>query len=176
MMKAETTEQIGEGSFGTMTYHQAKYCLDLNHIRWSLVEGIITRKNPHDAPTEGQDLPIQQITGVEKTTVQRVSRSRLGWPVTLFAVGLLALSAWTATISWLAAIPGGVVGILFLVWGVKRIPPRTEIIEAYRILTPAGNPDEWVVTGTIPEVAGFIAGVKAELEAKEKQAQQPAQP
>ena len=155
---------------------QAKYCLDLNFIRWSLVEGIITRKNPNDGPTEGQDLPIQQVTGVEKTTVRKVYRSRLGWPVTLFAVGLLALSAWVATFSWLAGLPGALLGMLCLVWGVKRIPPRAETIGAYRILTPVGNPDDWVLTGTIPEVEGFIGGVKAELAQKERQPQQPAQP
>lgn len=158
-----------------MASRQAKYCLDVNFIRWSLVEGIITRKNPNDGPTEGQDLPIQQVEGIEKTTVQRVHRSRLGWPVTLFAAGLLALSAWAATISWLAALPGALLGMLCLVWGVKRIPPRTETLEAYRFLTPVGNPDDWVITGTIPEVEGFIGGVKAELEDKERQAQQPAQ-
>lgn len=158
-----------------MPYRQAKYCLDVNFIRWSLVEGIITRTNPDQGPTEGQELPIQQLTGIEKTTVQRVHRSRLGWPVTFFALGLLALSAWAATIWWLAAVPGGIPGILLLIWGVKRIPPRTETVEAYRLLTPVGNPEEWVVTGTIPEVEGFIGGVKAELEEKERQAQQPAQ-
>lgn len=153
-----------------MAYQQAKYCLDVNFIRWSLVEGMITRKNPNDGPTEGQDLPIRQVTGIEKTTVQQVRRSRFGWPVTVFAVGLLALSAWAATIWWLAAVPGVAIGILLLVWGVKRIPPRAETLEAYRILTPVGNPDDWIVTGSIPEVEGFIGGVKAELEEKEREA------
>lgn len=160
-----------------MVYRQAKYCLDVDHIRWSLVEGIITRKNQEDGPTEGQELPIEQVTGIEKTTVQRVYRSRLGLPVTFFAMGLLALSAWAATIWWLAALPGALLGMLCLVWGVRRIPPRAETLGVYRIVTRVGNPDDWVVTGTIPEVEGFIGGVKAELQAKEKerQAQQAAQ-
>ena len=82
--------------------------LPLPPLRSSLLAPIIPPKTPPAPPPPPQALPIQRVTGVEKTTLRRVSRSRLGWPVTLFAVGLLALSVWTATISWLAAVPGGV--------------------------------------------------------------------
>src|SRR3989304_5034005 len=99
-----------------MAYREAKFCLDMNRIRWSLLEGVITRKNPHDGPTEGQELRIHQVTGVEETTVKRVHQSRLGWPVTLLAVGLLALSAWMASVWWAAALPGVVIGVLCLIW------------------------------------------------------------
>ena len=158
-----------------MACRQAKYCLDMNHIRWTLLEGIITRKNPQDGPTEGQELPIQQVTGVEKTTVKRVHRSRLGWPVTLFSVALLALSAWMASVLGLAAIPGFAIGLLSLIWGAKRIPPRTENLEAYRIVAPIANPEDWVVVGSIPEVQGFMEGVKIEFQEKEGRTQQPLQ-
>ena len=158
-----------------MAQWQAKYCLDENHIKWSLVEGVITRKDAQDGPMDGQVLPIQQITGIEKTTVQRTSRSSLAWPVTLVAAGLLAISAVLATIWWPAALPGFGVGVLLLIWGVTRIAPQTESLEAYRIIAPVSNPDDWVMVGGVAEVVGFIEGIKAELEEKERPAQQPAQ-
>lgn len=157
-----------------MPYEQAKFCLDLNHIRWSLVEGVLTRKTPQDGPTEGRELPIRQVTRVEKTTFQRTMRSHFAWPATLFALGLLALSVVLAMIWWPASLPGFGLGSLLLVWGIKRIPPQTETLEAYRLVARVPDPDDWILVGGIPEVEGFIAGVKAELEEQERQKQQPA--
>jgi len=159
-----------------MPYQQAKFCLDLNHIRWSLVEGVLTRKTSQDGPTEGRELPIRQVTCIEKTTFQRTMRSRFAWPATLFALGLLALSVVLAMIWWPASLPGFAIGLPLLRWGVKRIPPQTETLEAFRLVAPAPNPEDWVLVGGIPEVEGFIAGIRAELEEKERQTQQPAQP
>ena len=155
-----------------MAYRQAKFCMDLNRVRWTLLEGVITRKKQDDGPTEGQELPIQQVMGVEKITVKRVRRSRLGWPVTLLGIGLLALSGLIATISWMAAIPGFAVGLACLHWGAKRIPPKTEVLDAHQIVIPGADPKDWVVVGSIAEVLGFIEGIQIELQEKEKQTQQ----
>lgn len=124
---------------------------------------------------EGQNLPIQQVTGIEKITVQRVHRSRLAWPVTLFAVGLLALFWVIADTSWVAAIPGFAVGLASLYWGIKRISPTTETLDAHQIIVPGTDPKDWVVVGSIAEVLGFIEGVKIELQEKEKQTSQTVQ-
>lgn len=171
---SERTSSSEEEARRTMPYRQAKFCLDLNHIRWSLVEGVITRKTAQDGPTEGRELPISQVTRVEKTTFQRTVRSRFAWPVTLFALGLLALSIVLAVIWWPASLLGFGLGSLLLIWGIKRIPPQTETLDAYRLVAPVPDPDDWVLVGGIPEVEGFIAGIQAELEEKERQTQQPA--
>jgi len=152
-----------------MAYRQAKFCMDLNRVRWTLLEGVITRKKQDDGPAEGQELPIQQVMGIEKITVKRVRRSRLGWPVTLLGVGLLVISGVIATNSWMAAIPGFVVGLAGLLWGAKRIPPKTEDLDAHQIVVTGTNPKDWVVVGSISEVLGFIEGIKIELQEKEKQ-------
>lgn len=155
-----------------MPYRQAKFCLDVNKIRWTLLEGVITRKGQEDGPLEGQELPIEQVAAVEPTTVQRVYRSRLGWPVTLVAVALLALAVWIATFLWRVSVPFFVVGLLGLLWGAKRIAPQREVLEAHRIVAAVANPEEWVVVGSISEVKGFIEGVKIELQEKAKGAPQ----
>ena len=155
-----------------MANRQAKFCMDLDRIRWTLLEGIITRKKQDDGPMEGQEMPIQRVSGVEKITVTRVHRSHLAWPVTLFAIGLLVVSWVITTIWWVAAIPGFGIGLAGLFWGVKRIPPKTEVLDAYQIVIPGADPKDWVVVGSIREVLGFIEGIKIELQEKEKQAQQ----
>lgn len=151
-----------------MPYQQAKFCLDRNQIRWTLLEGVITRKEPQDGPTEGMELPIQRVTAVEEIQVKRVYRSRLGWPTTLFGLGLLALFGWLASVSWIAATPGLLLGLLCFFWGAKRIPATTELMEGFQIVAPGTNPEQWRVVGAIPEVRGFIEGVRAELKEKEK--------
>ena len=157
-----------------MAYRQAKYCLDQNFIRWSLVEGVITRKTAQDGPTEGQELSLSQVTRIEKTTFQRTRRARLAWPVTLFALGLLALSVVLAGIWWPASLAGFGIGFLLLVWGVRRIPPQTETLDAFRLVTAVPNPDDWIMVGAIPEVEGFIEGIKADWEENKRPSQQPA--
>jgi len=159
-----------------MTQRQAKFCLDQNFIRWSLVEGVITRKTNQDGPMDGRELPLSQVTRIEKTTLQRTVRSRLAWPVTLAALALLALSVGLAMIWWPVSLPGFAIGLLLLWWGVRRIPPQTETLGAYRLVASVPNPDDWILVGAVPEVEGFIAGVQAELEERERQARQPAQP
>lgn len=151
-----------------MPYRQAKFCIDRNHRRWSLLEGMITRKEPNDGPTEGAELPIQQVVSVEKTAVKRLHRSRLGWPVALVAVGILALSWWTATVWLVAAIPGFVVGFTLLYWGASRIRARTETLDAFQIVASGTKPEEWLLVGSNPEVLGFVEGVKIELKEKEQ--------
>ncbi|MBI3894864.1 MAG: hypothetical protein HY313_02930 [Acidobacteria bacterium] len=155
-----------------MAYRQAKFCMDLDRVRWTLLEGVITRKKQDDGPLEGQEAPIQRVSGVEKITVKRVHRSPLAWPVTLFGIGLLVLSSIVLTIGWVAAILGSVVGLACLFWGVKRISPKTEVLDAHQIVIPGTNPNDWVVVGSISEVLGFIEGIKIELQEKEKQSQQ----
>ena len=149
-----------------MSYRQAKFCIDMNQRRWALLAGIITRKEPTDGPTDGRELSIEQVTAVEQVTVQRRRRSRLGWPTTLLALAILALAGWTATSYWPLAIPGFVVGLPLLYGGARRIPATTQVLEAYQIVAPGTNPEEWRVLGSIPEVRGFIEGVKAELKEK----------
>ena len=151
-----------------MTQWQSKFCLDENHIKWSLVEGVITRKNDQDGPQDGQVLPISQITAIEKTEIQRTHRSPLAKPVTLGGILLLALSLWLVSVSWLAAAPGLAIGLFLLVWGVKRIPVHTETIGAFRIVAPVENPDDWIMAGDeVPEVEGFIQGVRADMAGKD---------
>ena len=157
-----------------MTQRQAKYCLDQNFIRWSLVEGVITRKTAQDGPMDGRELSISQVTRIEKTTFQRTVRSRLAWPVTLSALGLLALSVVLAGIWWPASLPGFGIGLLLLAWGVRRIPPQTETLDAFRLVASVPNPDDWIMVGAVPEVEGFVEGIKADLAENERPAQQTA--
>jgi len=157
-----------------MTQRQAKYCLDQNFIRWSLVEGVITRKTAQDGPMDGRELSISQVTRIEKTTFQRTVRSRLAWPVTLVALALLALSVVLTMIWWPASLPGFAIGLLLLWWGVRRIPPQTETLDAFRLVASVPNPDDWIMVGAVPEVEGFVEGIKADLAENERPAQQPA--
>jgi hypothetical protein len=153
---------------------ESKYCLDENHIKWSLVEGVITRKNKEDGPHDGQTLPVSEIKAIEKTQMHLVRRSALGKPVALIGLAILGLSLLLISVSWLAAAPGFVLGLLALVWGVKRIPAQTETIGAFRMVASVPNPDDWIMAGEVPEVEGFLDGVKAEMAAEA--AKQPAQP
>ena len=154
-----------------MESREAKYCLDQKHIKWSLVEGIITRKGAQDGPHDGQTLPVSQIKAIEKTQIQITHRSSLGWPVTLIGLVVLGLSFWIALGSWLAAAPGLAFGLLLLVWGVKRIPAQTETIGAFRMVAPVQNPDDWIMAGEVPEVQGFLDGVKADMAVENRQKQ-----
>ncbi len=158
-----------------MAQRQAKYCLDENHIKWSLVEGVITRKGAADGPHDGQTLPVSEVKAIEKTTIQRTHRSPLAKPVTLVGAAILVISLWLASVTWLAALPGLAFGLLLLVWGVKRIPAHTETVGAFRMVAPVANPDDWVMAGDqVPEVQGFIEGVRAEMAEKGHPAQQTA--
>ena len=148
---------------------QSKYCLDQNHIKWSLVEGVITRKGAQDGPQDGQTLPISQIKAIEKTEIQVTHRSALGWPLTLIGLAIVGLSIWIGSASWLVAAPGIVFGLLVLVRGVKQIPAHTETIGSFRLVAPVPNPDLWIMAGEVPEVQGFIDGVKADMAGESQQ-------
>jgi hypothetical protein len=50
-----------------------------------------------------------------------------------------------------------------LVWGVKRIPAQTETIGAFRLVAPVQSPEDWIMAGEVPEVQGFLDGVKADM-------------
>lgn len=154
-----------------MGRREAKYCLDENHIKWSLVEGVITRKGAQDGPHDGKTLPVSQITAIEKTQIERKYRSPLAWPATLVALVILALSFWLAFLSLLAALPGIAVALPLLVWGAKRIPARTETSGAFQLVAKVENPDDWVLAGAVPEVEGFVEGIRADMAAKDQQEQ-----
>jgi hypothetical protein len=154
-----------------MQSREAKYCLDQNHIKWSLVEGVITRKGAQDGPQDGQTLPTSEIKTIEKTHLTLTHRSPMGWPVTLIGLAILGLSLLLISVTWLLAAPGIVFGLLLLVWGVKRIPAQTETIAAFRIVAPVQNPGDWVMVGDVPEVVGFLDGVRADMEVENRQKQ-----
>jgi hypothetical protein len=156
-----------------MAQRQAKFCTDLDKVRWSLLEGVITRKTVDDAPDGGQRLPVRQVTAVEKRPVERVHRSPLAWPVSLFGLAVFTISGGLAAkIGWLGASPGLLIGLLLLLWGAKRIPTKREVVEAHQIVAPGCKPEEWTVVGAVPEVLGFVEGVRAELKEKEQQSEQ----
>ncbi|MBI4459617.1 MAG: hypothetical protein HY648_06130 [Acidobacteria bacterium] len=155
-----------------MAFREAKFCMDLDQIRWTLLDGVITRKRKDDGPTEGQEVSVHQVTGVEKTSVTRVRRSRLARPATLFGAGLLALAGIIAAISWMAATLAAVLGAATLFWGLKRIQAKKEVLDAYRLIIPGTDPNEWVMVGSIPEIAGFVEAIKIELQEKGKQNRQ----
>lgn len=146
----------------------AKFCTDLDKIRWSLLKGVINRKSPQDGPTEGKEVSIEQVTAVEQRTVERVRRSPLGWPVSLAGTALL-LTGWGVVwaLGWAAAIPLFLAGGAGIVWGARRIPGRTEVLEAHQIVIPGARPEDWLVVGSMPEAMGFVEGVKAELRERE---------
>jgi hypothetical protein len=75
---------------------------------------------------------------------------------------------------WPASLPGFAIGLLLLVWGVRRISPQTETLGAFRLVAQVPNPDDWIMVGAVPEVEGFVEGIKAELEANQRPAQQTA--
>lgn len=156
-----------------MGKQEAKYCLDQKHIKWSLVEGVITRKGAQDGPDEGQTLPVSQIQAIEKTQLYITHRSPLGWPVTLIGLVFVGLSLLITSFSWLLAAPWILFGFLLFVWGVKRIPAQTEVIGAFRIVAEVPNPDDWILAGDVPEVQGFIDGIESDL-AEQRRHTQPA--
>jgi hypothetical protein len=146
-----------------MQTREAKYCLDRNNVRWVLLEGVINRKAPQDDPAGGQNLPVAQITSIEKTTIQRVRRSPLAKPALYAGVVLLVVFVWIASMSWLIAAPGLVLGALLFFWGLSRMSGEKEVMDAFQIVAPVQNPSDWLVVGTHSEVAGFVEGVRNEM-------------
>ncbi len=144
-----------------MPHTSGKFCIDRNLVRWTLLNGIITRKTLQDDPTGGQELPVTQVKMVEKVTVKKIYRLPFGWPVAVFAAGLLAVS-WRAG-SLFVRLLCGLAGLACLYWGAKRIPARTTEHDAYRIVAPGVNPEEWMVVGSSSEITGFIEALRAGL-------------
>ena len=149
---------------------EAKYCLDQKHIKWSLVEGVITRKGAQDGPDDGQELPVSRIQAIEKTQVQLTHRSPLGLPVAIIGLVMAGLSLLIGSYSWLLAAPWILFGLMLFVWGVKRIPAHTETIGAFRLVAQVPNPEDWVLAGEVPEVQGFVDGIKSDM-AEQRHAQ-----
>jgi|SRR5579885_666729 len=147
-----------------MAHSPGKFCLDGNLVRWSLLNGVITRKNKDDEPLAGKELPVRDITGIEKVTITKKRRLPFGWHGVVIGVALLALCIWISNLPGRAVT--GLIGIALLYWGAKRIPAITTVHEGYRIVAPGLSAEEWVVVGSMPEVLGFIEAVRSEIRQK----------
>jgi hypothetical protein len=152
-----------------MNSRQAKFCQDRNKVRWVLLEGVINRKTQQDDPTKGKELPVAQITGIEQTAVERVHRSPVARPAIYGGLALLALFGWMATAYWWWALPGLFLGAATLFWGLKHNSGQKEVLDAYQIVAPGTNPEDWRVIGSHAEVAGFIEGVRLEMEEAQRE-------
>ncbi len=145
---------------------ESKFCQDRNKIRWILLEGKITRTAPQDDPTEGNELPVEQITGVETTSVQRKTRSPLAWPAIYLSLVLLAVTAWLLSMPGAArvvAVAPLILGCAALLWGLSRVKGNTELIDAYQLVVSGARKPEWLIVGSHEEVTGFIGGLREEL-------------
>ncbi|HWP83620.1 MAG TPA: hypothetical protein VNN17_00385 [Terriglobia bacterium] len=149
---------------GTMPGREAKFCIDRNQVRWVLLEGVINRKTPQDDPDKGLNLPVEQITAIEKTQVKKRHKNPLAKPAAAAGLLLLALFGWLATLSLWLGVPGLVAGLYALIWGLMRLPGTTETLDAYQIVAAGTHPEDWYIVGSHPEVEGFIAGLRRELE------------
>ncbi|OFV97917.1 MAG: hypothetical protein A3F68_01955 [Acidobacteria bacterium RIFCSPLOWO2_12_FULL_54_10] len=158
-----------------MASRPSKFCMDLDRNRWTLLDGVITRKTQNDGPMDGKTLSIDQVFGIEKTFVSRSEKSPLALPVVFFGVIVLLISWLIAMWWWVAAVPGFLIGVICLLWGLKKIFPKTHSVDAYKIIAPNTNPNEWMIVGSISEIMGFVEGVRTELQQKEKQAHQSVQ-
>jgi len=143
-----------------MPHSPGKFCLDQNLQRWSLLNGVITRKTKDDPPEGGQNLPVEKVTAVEKNTFTKVERLPFGKPATLLGVVLIGIAIGSNSLT--ARILCGLLGLLIFLWGVKRIPAKTTVLDAYQIVAPGTNPAEWRVVGSAPELIGFVQAVKVE--------------
>ena len=143
-----------------MPHAPGKFSIDQNFTRWSLMNGILTRKGPHDGPTDWKELPVKNISALEETTFRTVKRLPLAWPAVFVGIGLLVLAV--AANSWPARAVAASFGMLSTAWGIRRISPMVTIHQAYRIIAPGINADEWTVVGVTPETRGFIDALKAQ--------------
>ena len=148
-----------------MSGREAKFCLDRNQVRWVLLEGIINRKTQQDDPDKGTNLPVEKIQAIEKITVERHHSSPLAKPAFIIGVVILGLFGWLSTVSIWAGLPGLIVGALVMLWGLKRLSGTTEQLEAFKIVAPGFNVQDWTVVGSHHEVMGFIEGLRAEMQA-----------
>ncbi len=143
-----------------MPHSPGKFCIDRNLVRWSLINGVITRKTLNDGPLDGQDLPVQQITGIEKTFVTKVERQPYGRRMMLLGVALVAL-AWPSPNLWVR-IAAGLAGLGLLYWGVERSRVRKSVHEAFQMVVPGRKAEDWLMVGSTSEILGFIDAVQAD--------------
>ena len=143
-----------------MAHAPGKYCGDVNKVHWSLIEGTLTRTTTEGGIWNTTELPVQQVMGIEKLTVEQSRRAPLGVPVTLFAVALLAIAGLAGSI--LTA----VIGMLCLFWGVRLLPKQKNSHVAHRLLGSGLDPEEWVLVGSGADIAGFIDALQSELSQK----------
>ncbi len=148
-----------------MAHPPGKFCGDVNKVRWSLIDGTITRTITEGGIWNTAEVPVQQVMGIEKLTIEESRRAPLGVPVTLFAVALLAIAGLVGSI------PVGVIGALCLFWGVRMLPKQKISHEAHRLLGPGLDPKEWVLVGSGADIAGFVNAVQSELSQKTESVQ-----
>ena len=148
-----------------MAHVPGKYCGDVNKVRWSLIDGTVTRTTTEGGIWNTTELPVQQVMGIEKLTIEQSRRAPLGVPVTLFAVALLAIAGWAGSIS------AGVIGLLCLFWGLRLLPKQKTSHEAHRLLGPGLDPEEWTLVGSGADIVGFVAALQTELSQKAESVQ-----
>ncbi len=148
-----------------MAHPPGKFCGDVNKVRWSLIDGTLTRTTTEGGIWNTTELPVQQVMGIEKLTIEESHRSPLGVPVTLFAAALLAIAGLVGSI------PIGVIGVIGLVWGVRMLPKQKVTHEAHRLLGPGLDPEEWVMVGSGADVVGFLDALQSELSQKTESVQ-----
>ena len=139
----------------------AKFCLDLNRIRWSYMNGTITRKTNNDDPLAGQEVPAKQVTAIEQTTIKKVERKPMGRYVIVVGVALV-VAAWMSGSTVTRGLLG-LVGLLAMYRGVEMSRAKVTILDAYRLVIPGRNQEDWQLVGNTPEVHGFLEAVRSEM-------------
>jgi hypothetical protein len=147
-----------------MPHTPGKFSIDRNLTRWSLLNGILTRKGPNDGPTDWKELPVRDITALEETTFKTAKRLPLSWPAVFVGIGLLVVAI--ALNSLPVRVVAAALGIFSIVWGARRISPIITVHQAYRVIAPGINPEEWTIVGVTPETRGFLEALKAEFAQK----------
>ena len=144
-----------------MSHAPGKFCIDQNFVRWTLLHGILTRKTLQDHPEGGQQLDVRQVQSIAKVTVKKRQRLPFGWALALLGLCVLAASWWVSRLSVRLLV--AIAGLACLIWAAMRISGRRTEQEAYQILAPGVNPEDWLVVGSSSEITGLIDALKAEL-------------
>ncbi|MBI2818168.1 MAG: hypothetical protein HYX72_14635 [Acidobacteria bacterium] len=144
-----------------MAYSTARFCIDRNIVRWTLINGVINRKTNQDDPTGGQDISVQEVRAIERTAVRKKERGTLGRPLLFIAVLLLA-TAWGSDSLTLRFVVG-LAGLALLYTAVERLRTKVTMHDAFRLVIPGRNAEEWTVVGVTPETMGFVRGVEEEI-------------
>src|SRR4051812_21178364 len=135
-----------------MPHAPAKFCIDRDFVRWTLIEGAINRKTNLDDPGGGQEITTDQVRAIQRTTIKRKERKPLGRPLLLIAVLLLVI-AWSSNyVALRFAI--GLAGMACLYSGAERMRPKVRVEDAFRLVIPGRNAEEWTVVGVTPEIMG----------------------